>query len=116
MTKPEIEPDKKPKDYWILKVGDLILKDTGDKQAFTRFLGEARKFASMEDALGFAYGDRPHRGATVAQRIFGTCKGLPYGFGQSVLMTYHLGQELTSVLENRWLWQSEVLGAKLNVK
>lgn len=114
MTKSETVT--KREDYWVLKVGDLILKDTGDKRAFTRFLGEARKFTSMEEALWFAYGDRPHRGETVTQRISGTRKGLPYGFGQSVLMTYHLGQELTSVLENKWLWQSEVLGAKLNVK
>ncbi len=95
------------KEYWILKVGNLILKDTGEhgNLAFTKHNGSAKKFATEEEALWWAYGDRKRKGDTCTVGFKDWHRTLPRGIGQSAAVTHRLGQKCTSVLENNLLFK-----------
>jgi hypothetical protein len=93
-----------------LRLGNLILKDTPDRtKGFTKFLSEAKRFPSFEEAWEFAFAERQPNGDTSAQRVTKEGRGVLKTTGQSAHMTIFLKQEFTSVLENNRLWGQQML-------
>ena len=80
-----------------------MLKE-GDSFSLTRYLGDARRFGTEDEAIEFAFGDRPRRGNTEVVKVSEGCSGVPVRVGQDLNLTRHLGLKPTSLLENNDLW------------
>jgi hypothetical protein len=94
----------------------LILKDTGESgnMAFTKHNGSAKKFATEEEALFWAYGDRKRRGDTCTVGYKDGCRTLERGVGQNAAITRYLNQECTSLLENGRLFREKYHAENFN--
>ena len=83
--------------YWIIGLGSHYL---GEGLKFTRFLSEARKFLTLEDAELFAFDGRRKMGSTFFQSAGNGATGVKMYCSMSDNIRHHLHVKCTSVMDN----------------
>ena len=95
-------------EFYLLRLGGVFLKDSGENLMFTKFVKQAKKFETEVAALDFAFGDRPKRGDTEVVRVKNGSLSFLGKTRQTAALSFHVGQEPTSLLENSGLWKKHI--------